>query len=75
VETAHFLGGITKWSIWVFTLLVALAELGIADFFAQTLFSGVVLAFAIAIGLSFGLGAQGTAGAWVEKLRRDISNH
>ena len=69
-----FLGGITKWSVWIFAILIALAQLGIADFFAQTLFTGVVVALAIAIGLSFGLGGQDTASKFLEKLRKDMSS-
>jgi len=73
VETAHLLGGLTKWAIWIFALLVALSQLGIADFFAQTLFTGVVVALAIGLGLSFGLGGQNVAGRFLEKLSGDIS--
>ena len=74
VDTAAFLGGLTKWSIWIFAILIALAQLGIADFFAQTLFTGVVVALAIAFGLAFGLGGQGAASQFLERLRKDISH-
>ena len=36
--STHFLGGLTKWSIWAFAILAALYQLGIAGAFAQTLF-------------------------------------
>jgi len=39
----------------------------------QTLFTGVVVALALAIGLSFGLGGQDAAGRYIDKLRGDIS--
>ena len=73
VETAHLLGGLTKWAIWIFALLIALSQLGIADFFAQTLFTGIVVALAIALGLAFGLGGQNVAGRFLDKLSGDIS--
>ena len=74
VDTSAFLGGLTKWSIWIFAILIALAQLGIADFFAQTLFTGVVVALAIAFGLAFGLGGQGAASQFLERSRKDISH-
>jgi small-conductance mechanosensitive channel len=72
VAQAPFLGGVTKWAIWVFAILIALSHLGIGDFFAQTLFTGVVVALSIGFGLAFGLGGQGTAGEFLQKLRKDI---
>lgn len=72
VEAAGFLGGVAKWAVWVFAVLIALSQLGIADFFAQTLFTGVVVAVAIAVGLSFGLGGQDQAGKFLERLRKDM---
>ena len=74
VDASAFLGGLTKWSIWIFAILIALAQLGIADFFAQTLFTGVVVALAIAFGLAFGLGGQGAASQFLERLRKDITH-
>ncbi|HEY4486785.1 MAG TPA: hypothetical protein VJB70_03605 [Candidatus Paceibacterota bacterium] len=74
VETAHLLGGLTKWAIWIFALLIALSQLGIADFFAQTLFTGVVVALAIGLGLAFGLGGQNAAGRFLDKMSGDISH-
>ena len=73
VEAASFLGGLTKWAIWVFAILIALSQLGIADFFAQTLFTGVVVALAIAFGLAYGLGGQEAAARSLERLRKDIN--
>lgn len=74
VEASAFLGGLTKWAIWVFAILIALSQLGIADFFAQTLFTGVVVALAIAFGLAYGLGGQETAARSLDRLRKDINN-
>ena len=75
VQVAHFLGGLARWSIWIFALLIALSQLGIADFFAQTLFTGVVIALSLAIGLAFGFGGQETATRFLDKLRKDISHN
>lgn len=74
VESAAFLGGLTKWSIWIFAILIALSQLGVADFFAQTLFTGVIVALSIGFGLAFGLGGQGAAERSLERLRKDITH-
>ena len=77
VESAHFAGAVAKWAIWIFAILVALSHLGIAAAFSQTLFTGVVIAVSLALGLSFGLGGQEAASRFIEKLRGEMSgkNH
>jgi small-conductance mechanosensitive channel len=73
LPSASFLGGITKWSIWVFAMLTALYQLGIAGPLIQTLFTGFVGMLAIAGGLAFGLGGKEVAGGFIQKLKQDIS--
>jgi small-conductance mechanosensitive channel len=72
VPSSGLMGGITKWSIWIFAILAALYQLGIAGVFAQTLFTGFVAMLAIAGGLAFGLGGKDAAMRYLEKLRKDI---
>ena len=69
-----FLGGIAKWSIWIFAILAALFQLGIAGAFVQTLFTAFVAMMALAGGLAFGLGGKEAAARYLEKLREDITN-
>lgn len=71
--SANFLGAITKWSIWVFALLAALFQLNIAATFIQTLFTGFVVALALAAGLAFGIGGKDVARDYLEKLRKEVS--
>lgn len=72
LPSSDFLGGVAKWAIWVFAILIALSQLGIAGPFAQTLFTGLVAMLAIAGGLSFGLGGKDAAARFIERLRSDI---
>ena len=72
IHKAGLLGSITKWSIWIFALLAALFQLNIAATFIQTLFTGIVVAFSVALGLAFGLGAKDTAREIVEDIRAEI---
>ncbi len=69
---AAFLGGMTRWAIWIFAIMAALFQLGVAAGMIQTLFTGLVAAFSIALGLAFGLGGQKTAADVLEKVRKDF---
>ncbi len=75
VRSAGLAGSIAKWAIWVFTILAVLAQLQVATAFVQTLFTGIVIAFSLAIGLSFGLGGQDAAARYIEKVRSEVGNH
>jgi len=77
IRSAHFAGTIAKWAIWIFAILVALSQLGIAAAFSQTLFTGIVIALSLALGLSFGLGGQEAAARFIERVRGEMSerNH
>lgn len=72
VTSANFVGSVAKWAIWVFAILAALFQLGIAATFIQTIFTGVIVALALALGLSFGLGGQEAARDYIAKLRNEI---
>lgn len=74
VPSANMIGGVVKWAIWIFAILAALYQLGIAGVFAQTIFTGFVAMLAIAGGLAFGLGGKDAAARYVERLREDIAN-
>ncbi len=73
VKSAHFLGNVTRWAIWIFAALVALYHLDIAPSLIQDVVLGVIVALSIAIGLAFGLGSKDIAGQMVEKFWKQIS--
>lgn len=75
VKSAGFAGSVAKWAIWIFAILAALDQLQVASAFVQTLFTGIVVAIALALGLAFGLGGQEAASRYIERVRNDISNH
>ena len=74
IRSAHFLGSVTKWAIWIFAFLIALSHLGIAAPFVQTLFTGFIIALSLAFGLSFGLGGQDAAAKFLEKTRQEMTH-
>jgi len=52
---------ITRVAVWVFGIVVAVNQLGVATTLINTLFMGFVAALALALGLAFGLGGRDTA--------------
>lgn len=72
LKSANFLAAVTKWAILVFAILAALLQLGIVPALIQTIFTGLVAALVISIGLAFGLGGKEMATRILDKTRRDI---
>jgi len=73
IKSANFAGKIAKWAIWIFAILAAIMQLGIAVSFINTLFTGIIIAISLALGLAFGLGGQDAAAKYIERVRNDIS--
>ena len=65
-------------AVWVFGVVVAVNQVGIAETLMNTLFMGFIGAVAIALGLSFGLGARETAGEivreWYQSAKESKAN-
>ena len=73
ILSATFVGTVARWSIWIISILAALSQLGVAPTILQTLFTGVVVALALAFGLAFGLGGQEVAARILEKTREALT--
>lgn len=70
--SANFLGSVARWSIWIFAILAALNHLNIAAGFVQTLFTGIVVAISLALGLAFGLGGQEAASKYIASVSKKL---
>lgn len=77
VETAGMRGAVVgvmaRWAIWIFAVVAALLQLGVATVLLQTVMTGLVAMLALAFGLAFGLGGKEAASSFIDKLRRDMS--
>lgn len=65
-------GVMARWAIWIFAVIAALLQLGVATILLQTLVTGLVAMLALAFGLAFGLGGKEAAISFLDKLRRDV---
>lgn len=74
-HSINLMGGVTKWSIWIFAILAALSQLGVAASFVQTLFTGVVIALSLGFGLAFGLGGKEAASDYIKKMKKEIGGN
>ncbi|MSR76316.1 MAG: hypothetical protein EXS68_01870 [Candidatus Ryanbacteria bacterium] len=72
MPSASLIGAVAKWAIWVFAILAALFQLGIAGALIQTVITAFVAMLAIAGGLAFGLGGKEHASEFISKLKRDL---
>jgi len=72
ITSANFAGKISKWAIWIFAILAAIMQLGIAVSFINTLFTGIIIAISLALGLAFGLGGQDAAAEYIAKVKGEI---
>lgn len=72
ITSAGLLGKVARWSIWIFAILAALYQLDVAAAFMQTLFTGIIIAVSLAVGLAFGLGGQEVARDYLIRVRDEI---
>ena len=69
-EVGEILSWLPKWALVIFALLAALTQLNIASELIQILFTGIVIMFALAGGLAFGLGGKDEAAKWLESMKK-----
>lgn len=74
LASSNFLGSLTKWAVFVFSLLVALAQLQVAASIINIVVIGIVAASSLGAGLAFGLGGVKHAEEMISSLRRRIED-
>jgi hypothetical protein len=66
----HFAAQVAKWAIVIVGgVFPALTQLNIAQGLVEVLFTGIVFAISLALGLSFGLGGRDAAAKTIEKMK------
>ncbi|MES2224763.1 MAG: hypothetical protein V4478_02120 [Patescibacteria group bacterium] len=74
IRSSRMIGSIAYYAIWILSVVTALDKLGIFGYFGQILFTGLVVMFALAFGLAFGLGGKDAAGKFVNRIADDLSS-
>jgi len=69
-RTASTIASVARWAINVFVVLAVLTQLGVAADLVRILFTGFVAMLAIAGGIAFGLGGQGSAKDVLDELKK-----
>lgn len=67
-----FVGVVARWAIWIFALVAALFQLGIATALLQTLVTGFVAVLVLSFGLAFGLGGRDAAASFLHRIKGDL---
>jgi small-conductance mechanosensitive channel len=70
--SSKFIGNVSYYAILIFTMLIALNQLGIASDLIRILFTGFVAMIALAGGLAFGLGGQEVARDVLKSLQKKL---
>lgn len=68
----QMISAVVKWSIWIFSIMAILYQLGIARPFMETLFQGLVAMLVISLGIAFGLGGKEVAAEILQDLKRKL---
>src|SRR3989344_547876 len=61
LTSAHMLGAIAKYAVWIFAFIIALGQLGVAEYYMSVLFTGIIAMLALGGALAFGLGGKEAA--------------
>lgn len=74
LSSANMLGAVTKYVIWVFAFIIALGQLGVAEYYMSVLFTGVIAMLALGGALAFGLGGKDHASRFISKIGGEMSD-
>lgn len=72
VKAAELLGRVTKWSIWIFGIIIALDQLNVAPQVLNTLLMAILGGIGLAIGIAFGLGGKEVAARILDKTAHTV---
>jgi hypothetical protein len=74
LTSANMLGAVVKYAVWIFAFIIALGQLGVAEYYMSVLFTGIIAMLAIGGALAFGLGGKEAAGRFINKLSEEVSH-
>jgi len=73
LSSANMLGAVAKYAVWVFAFIIALGQLGVADYYMSVLFTGIIAMLSLGGALAFGLGGREAAARFISKIGEEVS--
>src|SRR3989344_1920346 len=73
LSSANMLGAVAKYAVWVFAFIIALGQLGVADYYMSVLFTGIIAMLSLGGALAFGLGGRDAAAKFIAKVGEEVS--
>ena len=74
LSSANMLGAVAKYAVWVFAFIIALGQLGVADYYMSVLFTGIIAMLSLGGALAFGLGGRDAASRFISKVGEEVSH-
>ncbi len=74
LSSANMLGAVAKYAVWVFAFIIALGQLGVADYYMSVLFTGIIAMLSLGGALAFGLGGRDAAARFLAKVGEEVSH-
>ena len=74
LSSSNMLGTVAKYSVWIFAFIIALGQLGVADYYMSVLFTGIIAMLSIGGALAFGLGGKEAAARFISKVGEEVSH-
>lgn len=71
---ANMLGAMAKYAVWIFAFIIALGQLGVAEYYMSVLFTGIIAMLSLGGALAFGLGGRDAAARLISKLGEEVSH-
>ncbi len=72
LRSAGFLGTLAWWAIVIFGLATALGQIGLDVTILNTVITGIIVMFALAGGIAFGLGGKDAAARAIERFQEQV---
>ena len=74
VHSANLLATVAKYAVWTFAFIIALGELGVAEYYMSVLFAGIIAMVSLGGALAFGLGGKESAARFLGKISDEVSH-
>lgn len=74
ISSANLLATVARYAVWVFAFIIALGQLGVAEYYMSVLFAGIIAMISIGGALAFGLGGKEAAGRFINRIGDEMAS-